>query len=497
MVLKAQLRAAAATGPVETALLLESSTMPQVASQRTLLEELPPPAEEKEDEEEQAAAAAVAATDCGGGGGGGGSASLANQASEQSAGCSPFQQAAAQESAVLQDAYKAATAADDACFAAAVAELCPAGSSTYTPSVSCADAPRVAPGMLTCPSARLRQHALTRQMSRRTTLPQSDQPSLDPDVPQCPVQQQQVQQQMQALVRCRQARRAALAAAMQQAGQRQLSNARLMRPPSMTAGHTAHQPSTVKPPDCKTMQEARARCLGQLGDYMLMQHMQEMGVPPSCQELTSRSATEPGSASANRTVNGVPVPSPTLAATASAPVGSKGPAAGSAQKPAAGMRYGIPNAAAPATAQAATKDDVAPASFDRSDSAAVAAAAAAAVSSRKLPPVWKQLQTIMLRCFWKSVLCRSGVMTDLMLISILGLALGIAQGRNNDPTMSLLWLLIGLLAYGSVTLIGATRSYGRERHIFLQLDSPVSCVVCLWCVLLYLLVLHQTKYLRS
>jgi hypothetical protein len=111
---------------------------------------------------------------------------------------------------------------------------------------------------------------------------------------------------------------------------------------------------------------------------------------------------------------------------------------------------------------------------------AEAEAAAAAVRSRKLPSVAKQLQTIMLRSSWKEVHSRSALMTDLLLTSVLGLFLGVAQGRNIQPGSSLTWMLITLLAYGCITLVRSTRTYGSERHIYLQQESPVSGVLCLW-----------------
>jgi hypothetical protein len=85
----------------------------------------------------------------------------------------------------------------------------------------------------------------------------------------------------------------------------------------------------------------------------------------------------------------------------------------------------------------------------------------------------------MLRSSWKAVLSRSALMTDLLLTSILGLALGVAQGRDIQPGQSLMWMLITLLAYGSITLVRSTRSYGSERHLYLQLESPVGVPGCL------------------
>jgi hypothetical protein len=83
----------------------------------------------------------------------------------------------------------------------------------------------------------------------------------------------------------------------------------------------------------------------------------------------------------------------------------------------------------------------------------------------------------MLRSSWKAVLSRSALMTDLLLTSLLGLALGVAQGRDIQPGRSLMWMLITLLAYGCITLVRSTRSYGSERHLYLQLESPVGAWV--------------------
>jgi hypothetical protein len=69
-------------------------------------------------------------------------------------------------------------------------------------------------------------------------------------------------------------------------------------------------------------------------------------------------------------------------------------------------------------------------------------------------------------------------MTDLLLTSVLGLALGVAQGRDIQPGSSLMWMVITLLAYGSITLVRSTSSYGSERHIYLQQESPVSDLLC-------------------
>jgi hypothetical protein len=80
----------------------------------------------------------------------------------------------------------------------------------------------------------------------------------------------------------------------------------------------------------------------------------------------------------------------------------------------------------------------------------------------------------MLRCSWKQLLSRSALMTDLLLTSVLAILLGITQGRNVLPGNSLTWMLIKLLAYGCITMVRSTRSYGSERHIYLQQESPVS-----------------------
>jgi hypothetical protein len=99
--------------------------------------------------------------------------------------------------------------------------------------------------------------------------------------------------------------------------------------------------------------------------------------------------------------------------------------------------------------------------------------ALAAVTSRKLPPAYIQLATIILRSSRKLVACRHSLMTDILLTSVLGIALGVAQGRDQDPTRGQLWLLITLLAYGTLTLARSTHSYGRERHIYLQMECHV------------------------
>lgn len=74
----------------------------------------------------------------------------------------------------------------------------------------------------------------------------------------------------QDLLRSRKARKAAAAAAATQpAGMRQVSQARLMHT-SFTAARQSDRPS------CASLQEARTRCLDQLGDFLLMQESRQL-----------------------------------------------------------------------------------------------------------------------------------------------------------------------------------------------------------------------------
>eukprot|EP00775_Hariotina_reticulata_P007451 gene7451-7661_t len=107
-------------------------------------------------------------------------------------------------------------------------------------------------------------------------------------------------------------------------------------------------------------------------------------------------------------------------------------------------------------------------------------AAIAAVTSRKLPSAYNQLRTIIFRCSRKLVACRSSLMTDLLLTSVLGIALGVAQGRDQDPAQAQLWLLITLLAYGTLMLARSTHTFGRERHIYLQLECHGGVAASAW-----------------
>jgi hypothetical protein len=104
-------------------------------------------------------------------------------------------------------------------------------------------------------------------------------------------------------------------------------------------------------------------------------------------------------------------------------------------------------------------------------------AAAAAVRRRQPPSVAHQVKLIILRSARKWVSSRAALMTDLLLTALLGIAVGVAQGRNNNPQLSLLWMLITQLAFGCMMLARSINSFGTERHLFLQQESQVRCVV--------------------
>jgi phosphoglycerol transferase MdoB-like AlkP superfamily enzyme len=70
-------------------------------------------------------------------------------------------------------------------------------------------------------------------------------------------------------------------------------------------------------------------------------------------------------------------------------------------------------------------------------------------------------------CRWRS--CCSCLYRLLLLLLLL-----LLQGRNNNPQLSLLWMLITQLAYGCMMLARSINSYGTERHLFLQQESMVS-----------------------
>lgn len=257
---------------------------------------------------------------------------------------------------------------------------------------------------------------------------------------------------VQALLQCRKARQAALAAAAEQTGLRQVSQARMMQGASFVVEGAARPAAAAGLSLCASLQEARGRCLDQLGDYLIIQESQQLGGQSPLQANWSQMCT---AASMPDALGPRPRDTiqPSVIAGKLAPIPADSAATmGDAPLPTAcanGSTHGI-----------AAKE--------------AAAAAAAAVSSRRLPSLAKQLQLIMLRSSWKSVLSRSALSTDLILTSILGLALGVAQGRNIQPSSSLTWMLITMLAYGAITLVRSTRTYGNERHIYLQQESSVS-----------------------
>jgi len=237
---------------------------------------------------------------------------------------------------------------------------------------------------------------------------------------------------------------------------RQLTQARLMQ----TGGGFVQARPADRPP-CTSLREARSRCLDQLGDFLVKQHYQQQqpgqqarqqAWPDMC--TAARAANMPEalrhhSGHSSYLVKLPPIPADVEGAGDTRQLAH---AHGAAVTPA-----GDPGRDASATTEAA----------------AAAAAAAAAVSSRQLPSRAKQLQVVMLRFSWKSVQSHA-LMTDILLTSVLGLALGMAQGRQIYPGSSLMWMVITLLAYGCITLVRSTRSYGSERHIYLQQESPVS-----------------------
>jgi hypothetical protein len=269
---------------------------------------------------------------------------------------------------------------------------------------------------------------------------------------------------VQALLRCRKARQAALAAAPDQTGLRQVSQARMMQGSFVEGAARPAGAATAAAgmTPCQSLQEARARCLDVLGDFLLMQESEQLGGHCSLQANWSQMCT----AASMADVAGPRVRSatqPSFVAGKLAPI----PADSAAHLGAVSLPLARANgsSAIGGGGKSIAAEDA-------------AAAAAAAVSSRQLPSLAKQLQLIMLRSSWKGVLSRSALSTDLILTSILGLALGVAQGRNIQPANSLTWMLITMLAYGTITLVRSTRTYGNERHIYLQQESSVSVGVC-------------------
>lgn len=138
---------------------------------------------------EAAAAAAEAAAAC--------DAAAAAAAAE----LDPFMRAAREDlSSTLLTAQSGGAAA-----AGGGGEVLPAGAATATPvqlSRQCSSAfsygegPVFAPGVLTCPRARLKQHTMRRQLSRRAGSVQPP-PELSPNTPECQQQARQQQPHMQ------------------------------------------------------------------------------------------------------------------------------------------------------------------------------------------------------------------------------------------------------------------------------------------------------------
>jgi hypothetical protein len=145
--------------------------------------------------------------------------------------------------------------------------------------------PACSPGMLTCAAARLQRNALLRQTITKQKQPQQPAaaaagrsaalPPAAADAPDISSREtiQQVAKYRQALSRFRAASKVVLAAnASAASGMQQLKEARQMR----TASQVCSQMASAGP--CATLDEARALCLNQLADFLMMQHLQVSGL---------------------------------------------------------------------------------------------------------------------------------------------------------------------------------------------------------------------------
>jgi hypothetical protein len=103
----------------------------------------------------------------------------------------------------------------------------------------------------------------------------------------------------------------------------------------------------------------------------------------------------------------------------------------------------------------------------------VRTAAGDKTKQRRFPRIGRQMWVIITRDVRKWVSSRTALMTDLVLTALLGIALGVAQGRTTNAGDSVLWMLITLLAYGCMSVARSTVLYGQERHLYLQLESQV------------------------
>lgn len=295
------------------------------------------------------------------------------------------------------------------------------------------------PGMLTCSGARMQQRMLQRQQST----------SYAPAAPGVPRSSSSNQQQLaerqralEAIGRYKRARRALVRQQRRhQTGMRQLEQVHQMR-------GEGEQPVEMPARNCESLEDARGKCLNTLGDYMLRQHLQ--------QQQRSSSTDLDGQGSRG------------LESDAFAP-GALGSSGLETLREYSAVEDTSPQ---PVDQEALpSKDTVVPTA---EVAASNSAAASAAVLSRKLPSTARQLYLIIKRSARKLISCRHALMTDLLLTSVLGLALGVAQGRTADPGGSLLWMLITLLAFGCMMLTRSTISYGLERHIYLQLENQVN-----------------------
>ncbi|WIA22163.1 hypothetical protein OEZ85_004499 [Tetradesmus obliquus] len=323
--------------------------------------------------------------------------------------------------------------------------------------------------MLTCAAARLQRNALLRQTS--TKQKQQQQPpaaaaaaagrsvALPPAAANAPAMSsseamQQVAKYRQALSRFRAASKVVLAAnASAASGMQQLKEARQLR----TASQVCSQMALAGP--CATLDEARALCLNQLADFLIMQHLQEEAerqdtsthVVGRLQQVKESSTDHEAAAAAHS---------------------SSSSFARHNKNPLLLPDLHQDDEEADALHKAAPLDPAA--------RKVACTNAAAAVRRRRPPSLAHQVKLIVLRSARKWVSSRAALMTDLLLTALLGIAVGVAQGRDNNPQLSLLWMLITQLAYGCMMLARSINSYGTERHLFLQQESMGGVSVIAW-----------------
>jgi ABC-type phosphate/phosphonate transport system ATPase subunit len=316
------------------------------------------------------------------------------------------------------------------------------------------------PGMLTCSAARMQQRMMLRQQSNNSPTPTAATAAGAAAFGSSTLarsnsslrRQQQHERAMEAVARFKKARKALVKQqSKQQTGLRQLEQVRQMR-------DCSEKPKTETPAakDCCSLADARSKCLDVLGDYMLMQHMQQQQREDHMEQQLQEDS---GSSSA---------------------MGGSIPPVGRTHTFKSLDRVSEVDRSHPESEASASSSKAAAEATAAANAAVAAAAAAAAVKTRRLPSTAQQLRLIIRRSGRKLIACRHALMTDLLLTSVLGLALGVAQGRTQDPGVALLWMLITLLAYGCMMLTRSTLSYGYERHIYLQLENQGGISVTAW-----------------